>query len=250
LIPLPHPHPTNPNPKPETAPRWAIKDDGHRDPSARTLLKPALNLFHGERGSKRWKNAMDAALKVAPKDATVRDLLAATLGWLPPSVLDAPPLPAAVVAGIAAAGGKARPTLGVAAAAGADAVDAAAGDASQSAAAAQGAEEAPSPPGSPTAAEAGRGSAWAAPADLPAPEYALKGRLPVPEDRAAGDDELRRKRIKEERRAARAAALANGGGGGDGCGDADAAGERAGGDQQQRQQQAEEVAAQQQAVTA
>ena len=30
----------------------------------RTLAKPLLNLFHGERGCKRWKQAMDAALRV------------------------------------------------------------------------------------------------------------------------------------------------------------------------------------------
>lgn len=88
--------------------RWAIKEDGHREPNARTLLKPVLNLFHGERGSKRWKAAMDAALKDAPRDATVRDLLRATLHHLDPAALDAPPLPARVVAAVAAGGGNTR----------------------------------------------------------------------------------------------------------------------------------------------
>lgn len=34
--------------------RWHVKDDGHRDPSVRTLLRPILNLFHGEQNCKKW----------------------------------------------------------------------------------------------------------------------------------------------------------------------------------------------------
>ena len=28
---------------------WAVKADGHCDPSVRTLMRPILNLFHGEK---------------------------------------------------------------------------------------------------------------------------------------------------------------------------------------------------------
>ncbi|PNH12168.1 Ankyrin repeat domain-containing protein [Tetrabaena socialis] len=43
--------------------RWCVKADGHADPSVRTLMRPLLNLFHGEAGSKRWKAEVDAVLK-------------------------------------------------------------------------------------------------------------------------------------------------------------------------------------------
>lgn len=33
--------------------RWAINDDGHQNPSVRAMMKPVLNLFHGEKGSKK-----------------------------------------------------------------------------------------------------------------------------------------------------------------------------------------------------
>lgn len=33
--------------------RWAVKEDGHAEPSVRTMIKPLLNLFHGEKGSKK-----------------------------------------------------------------------------------------------------------------------------------------------------------------------------------------------------
>ncbi len=34
--------------------RWsALHEDGRVDPSVRTLVKPLLNLFHGEPGSKK-----------------------------------------------------------------------------------------------------------------------------------------------------------------------------------------------------
>ncbi|EFJ43435.1 hypothetical protein VOLCADRAFT_43118, partial [Volvox carteri f. nagariensis] len=36
--------------------------DGHADPSIRTLMRPLLNLFHGEPGCKRWKNEVDELL--------------------------------------------------------------------------------------------------------------------------------------------------------------------------------------------
>jgi hypothetical protein len=51
--------------------RWRTRDDGSRDPNIRTIIKPLLNLFHGERGGKRWKNAVDIALRTLhPKSVT------------------------------------------------------------------------------------------------------------------------------------------------------------------------------------
>jgi hypothetical protein len=43
--------------------RWQVKADGHQDPNIRLLVKPLLNLFHGDKGGRRWKNAVDGALK-------------------------------------------------------------------------------------------------------------------------------------------------------------------------------------------
>ena len=211
--------------------RWAVKDDGHRDPSARAILKPALNLFYGERGSKRWKAAMDAALKAAPKDASVRSLLAATLAAIPPEVLDAPPAPAAAVAAIAAAGANVR-TLPAAAPPPAAAEGAEAEAAAAERAAARAAVAAARPPALPlvdlTKPAPGPPPRWNVPEGVEAPGYsALRGPLPGPEDRAAGEDEERRRRAKQQKRKA-AAGDANGGGGGLGA------------DQQQQQQQAEQ----------
>lgn len=45
--------------------RWHIKPDGHKSPSVRAVFKPLLNMFHSERGSKRWKQAVDASFKTA-----------------------------------------------------------------------------------------------------------------------------------------------------------------------------------------
>jgi hypothetical protein len=51
--------------------RWRTRDDGSHDPNIRTIIKPLLNLFHGERGGKRWKNAVDIALRTLhPKTVT------------------------------------------------------------------------------------------------------------------------------------------------------------------------------------
>lgn len=73
-----------------TVARWQIKEDGHKDPNLRVLAKPLLNLFHGDRGCKRWKNAMDAELK-HQRHGTMRSILDATLHHIPAEVLDAPP---------------------------------------------------------------------------------------------------------------------------------------------------------------
>jgi hypothetical protein len=77
--------------------RWQVKDDGHRDPNLRVLVKPLLNLFHGDRGNKRWKNLIDAELK-ARKHKTLTELMDATLKVIPDDVLDAPPKSARAVA--------------------------------------------------------------------------------------------------------------------------------------------------------
>ncbi|MEW5310772.1 MAG: hypothetical protein WDW38_002536 [Sanguina aurantia] len=82
--------------------RWHVKDDGHRDPSVRTLLRPILNLFHGEQNCKKWKAGVDEVLKLgvgadgsAPwvnkEPPSVSCVLDATLHLLPDDVLDAPP---------------------------------------------------------------------------------------------------------------------------------------------------------------
>ncbi len=33
--------------------RWEVKPDGHQEPNVRALMKPILNLFHGEKGTKK-----------------------------------------------------------------------------------------------------------------------------------------------------------------------------------------------------
>ncbi|KIZ03210.1 tRNA-dihydrouridine synthase A [Monoraphidium neglectum] len=228
--------------------RWAIKEDGHREPNARALLKPVLNLFHGEHGSKRWKAAMDAALKAAPKDATVRDLLAATIDMIPQEVLDSPPLPALAVAAVAAAGGNLRQFADAAAAAAAAGAEAGGGGAAGSPRAQEQEQK-----GSEAAAAAAAAGTAAVKALPQPPGYSLPRPLPQPGDRAAGEDELRRQRLKEERQQQRrleqqqAAAAAASGGGGDGSEERGKAGASAG---ERRRQLSEEPAAQQQAVAA
>jgi hypothetical protein len=66
----------------------------------RTLIRPVLNLFHGERGGKRWKQAVDEALRTR-HPATVSELMDATLSQVPDDVLDAPPRSAAASAAMA-----------------------------------------------------------------------------------------------------------------------------------------------------
>lgn len=55
--------------------RWHVKPDGHADPSVRTLMRPLLNLFHGEPGCKRWKNAVDELLRTGGNTITIREWL-------------------------------------------------------------------------------------------------------------------------------------------------------------------------------
>mmetsp|Transcript_22389 Transcript_22389/g.42693 ORF Transcript_22389/g.42693 Transcript_22389/m.42693 type:complete len:108 (+) Transcript_22389:519-842(+) len=52
------------------------------------LVKPLLNLFHGEVGGKAWRRSVDASLRSA---TSVEQLLDQTLGVIPDEVLDAPP---------------------------------------------------------------------------------------------------------------------------------------------------------------
>ncbi|KAK9829203.1 hypothetical protein WJX72_004471 [[Myrmecia] bisecta] len=59
-----------------------------RAPNVRTIVKPLLNMFHGEPGCKKWKQALDKALKSA---TSVSSVLQETLVHIPDRVLDAPP---------------------------------------------------------------------------------------------------------------------------------------------------------------
>jgi hypothetical protein len=71
--------------------RWYVKPDGHANPSVRTVLKPLLNLFHGERNGKRWKAAVDQYLLNHPSTKTLTEVMDGTLLILDDDVLDAPP---------------------------------------------------------------------------------------------------------------------------------------------------------------
>jgi hypothetical protein len=198
------------------------------------MLKPMLNLFHGEPGSKRWKAAMDLIMKDAPKDATPRGLLDACPACLPDAVLDAPPRPARLVAAVAAAGGNVNaftpvaprpPQEEVAGGEGAPEGKVDSGGAAADAAAPAAAGAAPTAVGAaPTAVEASPAAqaavlaprrvhhprqggvaavvdgVWRLPEGLQPPAYALQRPLPQPEDRAAGDAELRRRRVKQQKR--------------------------------------------------
>lgn len=77
--------------------RWQVKEDGHRDPSLRALVKPLLNLFHGDRGNKAWKNAIDVELRTKQFN-NMSELMAVVLPVVPDDVLDAPPKTAAAAA--------------------------------------------------------------------------------------------------------------------------------------------------------
>lgn len=45
--------------------KWFVRENGQQNPNVRTVFKPLLNMFHGERGSKRWKQVVDAKFKTA-----------------------------------------------------------------------------------------------------------------------------------------------------------------------------------------
>lgn len=70
---------------------WFVKEDGHKSPSLRVLVKPLLNLFHGERKNKRWKTEIDKVLLERPPPQSVSEVMRRTLPVLDDDVLDAPP---------------------------------------------------------------------------------------------------------------------------------------------------------------
>jgi hypothetical protein len=67
-----------------------VKDDGYHDPNIRVMVRPILNLFHGDRGGKKWKSAVDGALKAGGL-SSFTDLMDKTLPQIPDEILDAPP---------------------------------------------------------------------------------------------------------------------------------------------------------------
>jgi hypothetical protein len=73
--------------------RWRVKADGHASPSVRCLLRPVLNLFHGEKNNKRWKAEIDRLLSRSRDGAatTVSEVMEASLALLDDEVLDAAP---------------------------------------------------------------------------------------------------------------------------------------------------------------
>lgn len=71
--------------------RWNVKDDGHKQPNVRALVKPILNLFHGERGNKRWKAEIDKVLLQKPPPESASEVVDRTLHMIDDSALDSPP---------------------------------------------------------------------------------------------------------------------------------------------------------------
>lgn len=68
--------------------RHGVRADGSRVPSVRTLTKPLLGMFNGAPKGKKWRAAVDNALKTAE---SVSELLAMTLPVLRAETLDSPP---------------------------------------------------------------------------------------------------------------------------------------------------------------
>ena len=66
--------------------KWAV--DERRQPSLRTLVKPVLNLFHGEKHGRKWKAVIDQELKTA---TTLSELFDRSLIILPDEVLNSRP---------------------------------------------------------------------------------------------------------------------------------------------------------------
>ena len=52
--------------------KFGTKPDGHREPSVRCLIKPLLGFFYGTAGSKKWKAAVDAQLRLVRGGAVDR----------------------------------------------------------------------------------------------------------------------------------------------------------------------------------
>ncbi|XP_039121041.1 tRNA-dihydrouridine(20/20a) synthase-like [Dioscorea cayenensis subsp. rotundata] len=65
-----------------------LKEDGRKKPNVRQLVKPLLNLFHGERGNGLWKRKADTALHHC---TTMKSFLEETLSEIPDTVLDSVP---------------------------------------------------------------------------------------------------------------------------------------------------------------
>ena len=57
--------------------RFGVKDDGHKVPNVRAVIKPLIGLFYGEPGGRRWRNAIDRVLLQKP--ATVSEVIQARL---------------------------------------------------------------------------------------------------------------------------------------------------------------------------
>lgn len=72
----------------QTIGQWGTKKDGYKVPGLRHLVKPILNLFHGEPGGKKWKREIDRMISDA---RTMSELMENTLHVVPDHVLDAGP---------------------------------------------------------------------------------------------------------------------------------------------------------------
>lgn len=66
--------------------KWTM--DERKQPSLRTMIKPVLNLFVGEKHGRKWKAVLDQELKTA---TTMTELIEKSLPILPQDVLDRPP---------------------------------------------------------------------------------------------------------------------------------------------------------------
>ena len=52
--------------------KFGLKPNGSPVPTLRTVVKPLLALFHGDKGCKRWKRTLDAGMKT---DTSVAELI-------------------------------------------------------------------------------------------------------------------------------------------------------------------------------
>lgn len=65
-----------------------MNDSSKENPNVRTLTIPLLNLFHGEPGTRKWKQVLD---KVLRDSKSVGEVLERSLHCISDEVLDAPP---------------------------------------------------------------------------------------------------------------------------------------------------------------
>ena len=68
--------------------KWSVKEDGYKSPNIRMLTKPLFGMFTGEPRGKKWRAAVDKALKTA---TTMTEILDTTLMIVPEHVLDGAP---------------------------------------------------------------------------------------------------------------------------------------------------------------